>query len=94
MKTFQLGKMVVTRKIHDRMSSDPSFDMFVRISFGRYINCDWGDLSESDKAYNDQALKTGERIFAAYIHPTSKEKIYIITEWDRSVTTILFWDEY
>jgi hypothetical protein len=45
---------------------------------------------------NDDAVKSGEdRILAAYIHPSHPEwKIWIITEWDRSVTTILFPSEY
>lgn len=49
-------------------------------------------MDEEDKQMNDDALSTGNRIFAAY--HTCKGKIYIITEWDRSATTILFADEY
>jgi hypothetical protein len=45
-----------------------------------------------DKELNDLAVKTGERILEAY--ETSKGKIWIITEWDRSATTILFPNEY
>ena len=41
---------------------------------------------------NDNALKDGERIVAVY--NIGDDKIYIITEWDRSVTTILFPSEY
>ena len=50
-------------------------------------------MCEEDKQMNDEAIKSGnDRILAAY--ETSKGNIYIITEHDRSATTILFADEY
>ena len=59
----------------------------------RYMDCDWGDLEESDKELNDKAVKSGnDRILAAF--PTSRGKIYIITEWSREYTTVLFPSEY
>ena len=92
MGKFSLGKLVMTRAVHDKMNSDIDFAIGVLESFERYNRCDWGDLSESDQAENEQALKDGERILALYNIGT--DKIYIITEWDRSVTTILFPYEY
>jgi hypothetical protein len=70
--------------------------------FGRYTNEDWGDMCEEDIKTNNDALKFGERIFASYNLPDdlkletndSDNKIWIITEWDRSVTTVLFPSEY
>jgi hypothetical protein len=65
----------------------------------RHVSGDWGDLGERDKALNDEALipnpETGEcdRILSMYVLPDS-QKLYVITEWDRSVTTILLRDEY
>lgn len=60
----------------------------------RHLRGDWGDLSEDDRKTNDEALASGEdRIFSAYTLPTN-QKIWIITEWDRSVTTALLPDEY
>jgi hypothetical protein len=61
-------------------------------SIKRYANGDWGDLWEEDRLANEAALIDGERIFARY--NSKYGTIYIITEWDRSVTTILFADEY
>ena len=63
----------------------------------RYIACDWGDMCKEDWESNDEAVASGnDRIFAAYkyddVHPDWK--IWIITEWDRSVTTSLFPCEY
>lgn len=55
---------------------------------------DWGDLSEADKEANERALEEEGRIFSAYILPKSKEKIWIITEADRSATTVLLPFEY
>ena len=58
----------------------------------RYFNCDWGELCEDDQVLNDYAIENDERILGKYF--TSKDPIYIITEWDRSATTILFCNEY
>lgn len=92
MGKFSLGKLVMTRAVHDKMNGDIDFAIGVLESFEKYRSCDWGDLCESDKAENEQALKDGERILALY--NIGSDKIYIITEWDRSVTTILFPYEY
>ena len=67
----------------------------------RHMRLDWGDMDEEDLAANDKALSTGDRLFSSYNIPdefmnesTPNSKIWIITEADRSVTTILFPDEY
>jgi hypothetical protein len=50
-------------------------------------------MGKRDMQSNDDAVKTGnDRILAAY--NTSEGKVYIITEWDRSYTTLLFANEY
>lgn len=54
-----------------------------------------GNLCDEDKALNDEALKDGNRLMSAYNrkdHPD--DKIWIITEADRSVTNVLFPNEY
>ncbi len=58
----------------------------------RHINGDWGDLGVSDKKLNDEAITDGSRILSAYI--VAGEKLYVITEWDRSYTTVLLASEY
>ena len=60
---------------------------------GRHFSGDWGNLGAEDKASNDYALKHGERILSKY-RTKSGQNVYIITEWDRSVTTLLLTDEY
>ena len=60
----------------------------------RHLRGDWGDLSEHDRRLNDAALKSGEdRLFSSY-QVTRDLKLWIITEWDRSVTTLLLPSEY
>ena len=55
---------------------------------------DWGDeLCAEDKAANEQALKDGSRLLSCYRTPAG-DRLYIITEWDRSVTTIMLPEEY
>ena len=92
MGKFSLGKLVITKGIHDKMCSDIDFAIGVLESFEKYRNGNWGDLCADDKAENEKAIKENERIFALY--NIGSDKIYIITEWDRSVTTILFPYEY
>lgn len=92
MNKFNLGTVVTTSMIHNRMESDSKFASSVISCFQRYTRGDWGSLSKSDKAENDKALRDGKRIFASY--NIGSDKINIITEWDRSVTTILFSFEY
>jgi len=64
----------------------------VYMLLARHMMGDWGDMSKDDKDTNDQALVSGDRLFSSYI--TSKGKVWIITEADRSVTTALLPSEY
>ena len=60
----------------------------------RHLHGDWGDLCDDDWQLNDAALKSGEdRLFSSY-QMGGDLKIWIITEWDRSVTTLLLPSEY
>lgn len=96
MAKFELGQLVATAGVAEAMRENPDFNAFVWDSMRRYLECDWGDLEASDKKQNDDAVKNGDdRILAAYKKQDGKNwKIWIITEWDRSVTTVLFPDEY
>ena len=89
---FALGKTVWTRGVNDLVAVDSSFAKFVMDSLKRHANCDWGELSVEDKRENDFSLDKGLRLFSAY--KRGKFKIWIITEADRSATTILFPEEY
>jgi len=59
----------------------------------RHADGDWGDLDEHDRKANEYALEHGLRVLSAYTLG-SGEKIWIITEADRSSTTILLPEEY
>lgn len=59
----------------------------------RHLQGDWGDLCDADRRANDAALRNGDRLLSSYaVSPT--QKLWIITEYDRSVTTLLLPDEY
>lgn len=59
----------------------------------RHSKCDWGDVGQEDWEANEVALVEGTRLFSVY-HTHSKEKLWVITEWDRSQTTVLLPSEY
>lgn len=59
----------------------------------RHASGDWGDLSEEDRRLNDRALRTGERVLSVY-RPFDRGTLWIITEADRSATTLLTPEEY
>lgn len=89
---MKLGKVLMTKKIASTVSESTTFANEILECMKKYINKDWGCLSEEDKQSNEEALENSDRILAAY--QTSKGKVWIITEWDRSYTTILFSEEY
>lgn len=60
----------------------------------RHVAGDWGDLSDEDKLANETALVDGDRLLSAYLLPGLNEKVYIVTEADRSHTTIMLASEY
>lgn len=90
MQKFELGRTVVTQGALEallRASTNP-LEML-----GRHVPLDRGSLDAEDHALNQLALKTGGRIFSAFVY-TAGIKFYVITEWDRSSTCILLPSEY
>jgi hypothetical protein len=59
----------------------------------RHLRGDWGDLCQEDKTENELGLKYGFRLMSSY-QVMDSEKLWIITEADRSVTTLLVPEEY
>jgi hypothetical protein len=59
----------------------------------RHVAGDWGDLDQDDKAENEAAVDDGLRILSAY-RISDDSRIWVITEADRSVTTVLLPEEY
>ena len=93
MKRFELGRTVMTRAVADVTADNEQFAKDVTAALDKYISCDWGTSGEEDWQFNNNAVESGEdRILAAY--ETCEGKIWIITECDRSYTTILFPSDY
>ena len=89
---MNIGKVVMTRGIADFVQKNYEFACEVPQILLRYVNKDWGCTSEGDAKLNDEALHSGDRIVATY--ETSVGKVFIITEADRSYTTVLLPSEY
>ena len=95
---MELGRTVMTRTVDDAMQKNFEFKLFVAQCFERYTLYDFGDLCEEDERTNKAALKNGYRVFASYRIPERlrehDDKLWIITEADRSYTTIMFPSDY
>ena len=93
-----MGTIVTTCGVKTLMDSDILFRVGVQQCLANHVNGDWGKLSESDKKLNDDALKAEKEgkmtdsLFSSY--SIDGTEIYVITEWDRSVTTVLLPEEY
>ena len=85
---FPFGDVVITPGAREAMSDDD-----IKTAFVRHLACDWGNLDEHDWRANDDALHGSDRLFSQYTS-WSGTKFWIITEQDRSVTTILLPEEY
>lgn len=90
---FDSGQVVVTSGVHVFMENNPQFTLHVHHSLTRHLSGDWGDICKEDWATNEEALLDGYRLFSAY-KQEGLPPIWIITEADRSVTTVLLPDEY
>jgi len=86
---FQLGKVVATPGALDAIPMEE-----MRHALGRHWSADWGDLEQEDREANDLALEEGSRLFSAYKTRAHETIFWIITEADRSVTTVLLPNEY
>ena len=84
---FPYGRIAATRRVIDKLDGRTISRLLTR-----HLHCDWGDVCDEDWKINDHAVKNGERLLSSY--QVGAEKVFIITEWDRSATTILFADEY
>ena len=87
---FRVGRMVATPGALEalKMAGEEALTYIMRHQCG-----DWGELCEEDKKSNEDAVQDGSRILSAY-HLSTGVKIWIITEWDRSATTVLLPSDY
>ena len=88
MAVFRLGRIVATPGALQSISQED-----ILLGIQRHQAGDWGDLPDDDRATNDHALTQGGRILSAY-QATNGTKFWLITEADRSTTTILLPEDY
>ena len=104
MSKFRLGQVVTSQDVTLEMSNNIHFATFVAECLERHSMGDWGNVCDEDKKQNNLGIvQDRERmLLSAYTIDSTKGKsegfgentLWIITEWDRSVTTILFPSEY
>jgi len=85
---FRAGQIVATPGALDALTQSD-----IRNSLKRHLLGDWGNVGEEDKKENELSLKEGFRLLSSYLSDGGT-KFWIITEADRSSTTILLPDEY
>ena len=89
---FPLGQLLMTRGVNNRVAKDIVFAKFVFQSLRRHASGDWGECGKEDWQENEFSLDKRLRLFSVY--KAGQVKIWIITEADRSATTVLFPEEY
>ena len=93
MTQFDVGQVVATRGVAEWVEEKP---VQRRIGAGRALqrhqSGDWGKVCTEDWEANNQSLKDGTRLLSSY--EVDGRRLWVITEWDRSVTTVLFPEEY
>lgn len=87
---FALGTVVATPgAYHAIINANDSFSPYLE----RHMSGDWGDLNDYDKGQNELSVEHGLRVLSSYVLEDGV-KIWVITEADRSVTTMLLPEEY
>lgn len=87
---FELGQIVVTTGALEALKTVERHPVQL---IARHVSGEWGDLPPEDVEENELSLEKGYRIFSAY-RLDGGHKFYVITEHDRSVTTLLLAEEY
>jgi hypothetical protein len=85
---FQLGQIVATPNALNHLTQDD-----IRSGIIRHQSGDWGDLDEDDRKENDLSLERGTRLLSVY-HASNGVTFWIITEADKSSTTVLLPEDY
>ena len=90
-RRFPLGAIVMTPGVR-RLLDGPNSLAAIINCFTRHARGDWGDVCAEDRKENELSLQHGFRLLSSYT--VSGEKIWVITEADRSATTALLPEEY
>jgi hypothetical protein len=87
-RKFPLGQVVITSNAQQTIAPAE-----VSEALARHAGGDWGELCKEDRQLNENSLKEGGRLLSAYAAKDST-KFWIVTEADRSVTTVLLPEDY
>jgi len=87
---FPLGRVVATP---GALSALEKAEQLPAEFLDRHVHGDWGDVPEEDKQANERSVEQGLRILSAYT-TSAGDKIWILTEADRSATTLMLPEEY
>ena len=85
---FPPGQIVITSNAASRLAQDD-----VTSALRRHLQGDWGNVCEEDRLANDRSLIEGSRVLSVY-DASDGLRFWIITEADRSVTTVLLPEDY
>lgn len=89
---FELGQTVMTRSVADWIDGNEARHIRVMACLQKHQCGDWGEVSATDARLNDAAVKSEDRIMSAYT--VDNKTVWVITEHDRSVTTVMFPEDY
>ena len=85
---FPIGRLVITSNAAGRLS-----EVDVSAALQRHVQGDWGDVCDEDRQSNDLALIEGDRLLSVY-NAKDETRFWIITEADRTATTVLLPEDY
>jgi hypothetical protein len=88
---FELGRVIATP---DALEALQENNVCITDLLVRHVGGDWSNLSDEDRLENEQSVKKGWRVLSSYSLNDNGDKVWIITEADRSSTCLLLPDEY
>jgi hypothetical protein len=95
---FELGKVLISSGVYAATLERSPLGPFVRYCLERHVVCDWGICHPDDVLHNDVAVSGGDRICSVYHVPAGvyrhQSLVFIVSEADRSCTTVLFESEF
>lgn len=95
---FKLGKVVISSGVYAATLERSPLGPFVRFCLERHVSGDWGICHLDDMVHNDSAVSGDDRICSVYYVPPGvyrhQSTVLVVTDADRSCTTVLFESEF
>ena len=85
---FSLGRVVITQTAQAQLCPEDVFS-----ALRRHASGDWGEVDAHDRAVNEAAVREGDWLFSVF-RDRNRARFYIISEADRTVTTVLLPEDY